>query len=1066
MPESATIQVMPGARWNALIRWLLVLPAITALGVYVTTLSRGAFPGESVRLLVQAIGLAPRLYVDRPLWTVLMAALSRLPADDFAIWFNLSSALFGAIAVYLCSRLVTHFTHDAIPVYVHRQHPGTVALATLFSGWCAGFFLAFANPFWIAATRAHPLTMHVAGLLAVATLLLSYVRRPTDGRLFCLLFLYGLGCVEFSTFIVFAPMVGIFVVLFLWLRDRLSVLRILLMTVAGLTGLSLYLFAAWMAMRTEGYALRDFQGFWHVIWIYLGDQYRFITRGLPQHGWMLMLIVTAIPWLIGVFTVKRAMAGDKQKAFRLLYLVLTGLTLMVLFNHSIAPWSLLGMRRLLVTPYLLSASLFGILVAAWILLPLYCFVNAERGWKRAVRRFGGLAPAVLSLAVVVWAPFRNLTVADGRPAEVVTHYAEYIVDSAAGREWLLTDGTLDDHILIAAHTSGQSLKLLDLSSGHSEVYQRYLAGHFESMRLRGLLRLGLQPFLREWLRTPGIENRVAMLTMPDLWLAADFTVVPHRLVFRGAREDQLPDADRVWAEHTVFWDEIQPLLQSYRALDTALWSHTAAQFLRHTALSANNLGVFMEDIGRPDLAWQVYRRARDLYENNISALLNLSILTMHDDLLPEHVIAETRADMARLAESLGEHRFQIRRLSQVHGYVRMPHAFADMGWTWALSGNPGMAVTSLKRALDLSEDMPGVRSALAGVYLGMEQDIQSEAVYRQILEQNPDDPRALIGLARVALMRRHFDVASEYVTAAEEAGVPPAQILFERAMIMLLTGDDDGAREQLYDLVERQPDHSRAWVLMAYIVIRQDDATALERILDRLAPLAANDPAAALALGDIALVRGDMAQARDYFERALRLRPGNTFALEQLIRHDLREARFDRAEHYVGRLLSIDSDHAFGNYVLGILQARSHQYHLAESAFRQSIARQRTPYALNDLANVLIERRRATDAEKYAREAVAMAPDSYQTHRTLGRVLLHLGRFPEAVDVLEMALSLNMDDVDAAIDLAEALMHAGEIGRASNQISQLLQPDSPATVSQRERLTALQSAIRRAGDNP
>ncbi len=1059
MSEPATIQSIPGSRWDALYRWLLVLPAIAALAVYVTTLSRGAFPGESVRLLVQATGLAPRLYIDRPLWSLVIAALARLPAHDFAMWFNLSSAFFGAVAVYLCTRLVAHIANGAIPVYVHRRHPGTVALATLLSGWCAGFFLAFATPFWIAATRAHPATMHLAGLLAAATLLLSFTRRPTDGRLFSLVFLYGIGCVEFNTFIVFAPIFGSFLLLFLWLRDRLSLLRILLMTGAGLAGMSLYLLAAWLVTRTDGYYLRDFQGFWHVIWVYMVDQYRFITRGLPQHGWMLMLIVTAIPWLIGILTVKRALGGDKDKAFRLLYLVMTVLTIMVLFNHPIAPWSLLGMRRLLVTPYLLSASLFGLLVAAWILLPLYCTENAERGWKLGIRRFGGLAPAALSLALVAWAPFRNFPMADGRPAELVNRYAEHIVDSAAGREWLLTDGTLDDHILVAAHMTARSLKLMDLTSGHSQVYQRFLAANFESMRLRGLLQLGLHPFLREWLRTPGIEHQVAVLSMPDLWYAADFTVVPHRLVFRGAREDQLPDADLLWAEHTVFWGEIQPMLRSYREMETPIWSHAAAQFLRHTALAANNLGVFMEDIGRPDLAWQAYRQARELNEHNISALLNLSILTSHDDLLPDHVVQETRIAMERLSETLGKQRFQISGLSQIHGYVRMPHAFADMGWTWALSGNPGMAVSSLRRALALSDAMPGVRSALAGVYLGMAQDTESEAVYRQVLESNPNDPRALIGLARVALVRRQFDVASEYIAAAEQTGVPRARILFERAMITLLTGDDERAREQLNDLVEMQPDNTRAWILLAYIAIRQDDSVALERIIDRIAPFAANDHIAAFVLGEIALVRGDTADAREYFEQALRIRPGNSHALEQLIRHDLIEARYDRVEQNVAKLLAVDSEHAFGNYVLGVLQMRNHQYHLAESAFRKSIDRQRTPYALNDLADVLIRRRRAADAETYAREAVEMAPDSHQTQAILGRVLLHLRRFPEAITVLETALALNMYHVDAAIDLAEALMHEGKTERALGRISHLLQPDSPATVMQRERLTALQRAI-------
>jgi hypothetical protein len=75
-----------------------------------------------------------------------------------------------------------------------------------------------------------------------------------------------------------------FLLLFLWLRDLLRIRRILLMLAAGLAGWSLILVAAWLYTRTEGFILRDFQGFWHVLWVYLGDQYRLITRSLPHHG--------------------------------------------------------------------------------------------------------------------------------------------------------------------------------------------------------------------------------------------------------------------------------------------------------------------------------------------------------------------------------------------------------------------------------------------------------------------------------------------------------------------------------------------------------------------------------------------------------------------------------------------------------------------------------------------------------------------------------------------------------------------------------------------------------------
>ncbi len=1059
---SSPTQLPSGSRWDRLFCWLLLLPAVTALGVYLTTLSRGAFPGESAWLVAQATGLTPRLYLDRPLWTLTIAALARLPSHDFMLWFNGLSAACGALAVYLCSRLVATVVQRVIPVYLQRQRPGAVAVAALLAGCCAGGFLAFSTPFWIAATRAHPATLHLAGLLAVALLLLNYTRRPTDGRLAGLVFLYAVGSVEFATFIVFAPLAGGFLLLFLWLRDLLSVRRICLSLAAALAGGSLYFITAWMYTRTEGFVLRDFQGFWHVLWIYWGDQYRLITRGLPRHGWMLTLTVTVIPWMIGWFTIRRGLGGDRDPAFRLLSVVITALTLLVLFNHSITPWRLLGASRLLVTPYLLSATLFGILSAAWFLFPLYCTANAERGWRLAVNRWGGLIPALLALGLVSWAPFRNFSAADGRPAELINHYAAQIVRSAAGREWLISDGSLDYHLMIAAHTQGQPLQILNLAAGNNPVYLRHLATRFESLRLRGLLQAGLQAFLREWLTTQDIADRVAVLSTPDLWIAADFMAVPHRFVFRGYRSGDLPDADVLWSDYTAFMADTLPMLQRYHASGSALWSRAADQFLRHAGLTANNLGVLLEDMGREDLAWQAYRQARAIDSDNISALLNLSIMARRPGVIPEPLAEEIRAGMGQLAATLGARRFQIRRLSQWSGYVRMPQAFADMGWTWALSGNPNLAVSGLKRALALSENVPGARAALAAVYLAQEKDEESETVYREMLERNPRDPQAFIGLARIAIQRRQFDAATAYIASAEEAGAPSDRLLFEQALISLLAGDIDLARTTLETLVALQPETPRAWVLLAHIAMRQDDPTRLGRIVRQISPLAAHDFAVAFALGEFALASGNSIDARRHFEQALSLRPGNTYILEILLKLDLREARQDLAQRHVEKLLGADPEHAFGNYVLGTLQIRNHQYGLAESSLRQSLAAQRTPYALNDLVEILIDRGRFSEAEILAREAVSLAPEVYQTHSALGHVLLRLRRLPEALSALERALALNSADTRAGIDSAEVWMLQGAADQALDRIAALLAPDSPVTLSQRERLAVLQRTIRQS----
>ena len=74
-------------------------------------------------------------------------------------------------------------------------------------------------------------------------------------------------------------------------------------------------------------------------------------------------------------------------------------TVAVLLNVKFAPWTMLGFDRLLVTPYVLVATLLGYLVAYWFLIPAVWWRDPERLVDRWLRRWLG---GVVGVAVVFW----------------------------------------------------------------------------------------------------------------------------------------------------------------------------------------------------------------------------------------------------------------------------------------------------------------------------------------------------------------------------------------------------------------------------------------------------------------------------------------------------------------------------------------------------------------------------------------------------------------------------------------------------------------------------------------
>ena len=90
-----------------------------------------------------------------------------------------------------------------------------------------------------------------------------------------------------------------------------------------------------------------------------------------------------------------------------------------------------------------------------------------------------------------------------------------------------------------------------------------------------------------------------------------------------------------------------------------------------------------------------------------------------------------RRELDMLLRTL-ESKLRVWSLARHSGYVRMPQAYADLGWTWALSGQPGLAVAGLRKAMELMPEghRSQLKQTLAGLYLAQEDDARSAALYR------------------------------------------------------------------------------------------------------------------------------------------------------------------------------------------------------------------------------------------------------------------------------------------------------------------------------------------------
>jgi tetratricopeptide (TPR) repeat protein len=320
------------------------------------------------------------------------------------------------------------------------------------------------------------------------------------------------------------------------------------------------------------------------------------------------------------------------------------------------------------------------------------------------------------------------------------------------------------------------------------------------------------------------------------------------------------------------------------------------------------------------------------------------------------------------------------------------------------SSDTDAAITEYERAVQLQSDSPAMRLRLAETLLSQARLEEASDQFRELLALEPLNPRAQLGLGRLAYLRGDLTVSREHLGRAvaspltqkashlllaeiEQRGNDPVAAARERFRAAELPEDQDwydpvvdeveqlragrlarlnralkllrrdGLGEglgQLRQLVNDFPDWDQAWLNYGRTYLEGKDYLAADRALRRALQLAPDSVQAHFYLGLSLFLRGDFLGAVGSFREVIRLKP----------------------------------DHALAYYNLGHCWKRLGNQQKAIEAFE---------------------------------EAVRCKPDHAAAHTNLGEMLAERGDRPGAVRHLRLAVELNPDD-PAAKRLLESLM--------------------------------------------
>ena len=1004
---------------------------VVAAVVYFASLAGYAFPGESAHLMAVWRGLTSETQTAYPLMAIFAKALGG---------GNLIAPVCGIVSVVTLFHLVAAFVAWRVrseTLSPQREGISLVAAAVT----CIVFI--FAPAVRAAATHLEPRLFDFTWALLSFALAFPFFRGWRKASLIHPILLGGmmaLGALDSAIFVAMAP---------LYIAQTVCV--------GNRAGRKFYLPVIFLAV---GFVIAMALSVWLLDVDLLGVLRRTAQtlksyRTIP--GWLFVAAFTTLPFVTALFSSGKAF-GEKPSPVQWFFHVAMSFVSILAIATPLAPAALLEPFGILpVVTSAFAAAVAGYLTAYW------------WGHRRRVIGMitGGILVFVLSVSTI-W----NLFTFDGDMGDFADKVARKIIDDLGSRRWFVSDGLLDDHILLAAADAGKTINIISLVRDRDKAYLDKLAetvrregvGGSRNGMLRMSLSLGVLPFVQDWLSTdPSAAKEVAIFGAPDIWTSAGRISVPEFLFF-GADESVTPD----WS----VWKEFDGILKAPKGWGSYHDRNVANpverlrfSLRRHVGFVANNRGVYLQDRKRDDEAFRMYELVlNEIDHDNICAIFNE--VAMIGQKHPEAM--GKKRELERMLKSAVEdkqRRYILWRLSTFYGYIRDPDMFIRLGHAWARSGRPGDALSQIRRAIDFvpTDKRSILMNMMASLYASGNDQRQSRAIYESVLAKNAKDHDALVGLMRLELQDGNSAKALDYLQRAVEVTTDARRKNIELAMLAMMKNDLAEARAILKKATDADQKDMQAWSLLAAVTMQQIDAatsesekkTLMDDLEVNIVPTMEKraegqfDYHLQTTRGFALLRQGEEKRraARDAFVNASKARPDIAATQDMVLGLDISLDDKENAEEHAKTVLRRNRNAPLANYVLGSLALGRGQYEEAEVYLRKAADAQKpVVLALNDLAEVLRRKKDFPEAERYARKATETAPELYVAWETLGAILMDSNTgLDEAEACIRKACQLSKDkdgkeaDVRMLVSLARIQIRRNDMQHAKVTVRKVRQ---------------------------
>jgi tetratricopeptide (TPR) repeat protein len=360
------------------------------------------------------------------------------------------------------------------------------------------------------------------------------------------------------------------------------------------------------------------------------------------------------------------------------------------------------------------------------------------------------------------------------------------------------------------------------------------------------------------------------------------------------------------------------------------------------------------------------------------------------------------------------------------------------------NGNFAAAEALYRKMLDDEPDNPEVLFMLSLVRQSQNDLEEPVDLLNHALRVQPQNPSLHYSLGTLQLQRRQLDEAEQAFHQA--VGIDPNFVEAQNgvAIVELARGRFAAAEHALRKALKSDPENEQAIVNMGVALLEQgktDDAT---RRFQQALELNPDSMPAQIHLGRAFLASDNSGFAIQCFENALEQSPDSAEILQLLALAFEQSGQLRKTAEVYRRLLFLGEESPEIVYGLARAEYALENLKEAEGLFLRSLRLDPgREEILLDFARLLLDRGRNREVISRLQPRLEQAEDVSRLRRLLAEARLESGDTQGAMEVLRPMLSEGAPSDSMRLMLARTLMATGEADAANSQIDRLLDLPSP-----------------------